>query len=341
MHATRWGILGPGKIARSFAHDLALAPGAELAAVGSRSGARARAFAQDYGAEAAYGSYEELLADSSIDVVYIASPHALHLEHARLALESGRHVLCEKPLTLSVAEAEEMIALARQHDRFLMEAMWTACHPVVLALRDRLRTGELGTPHHLHAELGFVVDAPPEDRMLDPSLGAGALLDMGIYPLTFAHLLLGEAEELTAYAVLSEEGIDMDIAIMGRYPGGALATMKASMSSWSSRRASLATERGRVVLDNFHHPDHATFNPVVPGGTNDGVRSAAPRRIDGATPVIGFGYAHEILEVGRCLAEGLRESPLVPHQQTLTVLRQMDDLRRQVGVAYSPAGPSS
>jgi predicted dehydrogenase len=233
MHATRWGILGPGKIARSFAHDLALAPGAELAAVGSRSGARARAFAQDYGAEAAYGSYEELLADSSIDVVYIASPHALHLEHARLALESGRHVLCEKPLTLSVAEAEEMIALARQHDRFLMEAMWTACHPVVLALRDRLRTGELGTPHHLLAELGFVVDAPPEDRMLDPSLGAGALLDMGIYPLTFAHLLLGEAEELTAYAVLSEEGIDMDIAIMGRYPGGALATMKASMS-WTT-----------------------------------------------------------------------------------------------------------
>ena len=121
-------------------------PGAELAAVGSRSGARARAFAQEFGAAAAYGSYEELVADPDVDVVYIASPHALHLEHARLAFEAGKHVLCEKPLTLSVAEAEEMIALAGEHDRFLMEAMWTACHPVILELRRRLRAGDFGTP---------------------------------------------------------------------------------------------------------------------------------------------------------------------------------------------------
>jgi predicted dehydrogenase len=334
MAATRWAILGPGKIARSFARDLALVDGAELVAVGSRSGARARAFAQEHGAGAAYGSYDELLADGSIDVVYIASPHALHLEHARLAMAAGKHVLCEKPLTLSVAEAEEMIALAREHDRFLMEAMWTACHPVVRALRDRLATGELGAPRHLHAELGFVVDASPDDRLLDPGLGAGALLDMGIYPLTFAHLMLGEVEELSALAVLSESGIDMDVAITGRYPGGALATMTASMTTWSSRRASIATDRGRIVLESFHHPDHATYTPVPPRGSDDGVHDTAPRRIEGDQPVIGLGYAHEIVEVGRCLAGGLRESPLVPHEQTLTILRQMDDVRRQIGVTY-------
>ena len=136
-----------------------------------------------------------------------------------------------------------------------MEAMWTACHPVVRAVQQRLaRAGEFGTPRHLHAELGFVVDHPPEDRLLDPALGAGALLDMGIYPLTFAHLMLGEAEELTATASLSESGIDLDIAIAGRYPGGALATMTASMTSWSAHRAEIATDRGRLVLEDFHHP---------------------------------------------------------------------------------------
>jgi predicted dehydrogenase len=231
-----------------------------------------------------------------------------------------------------------MIALAREHDRFLMEAMWTACHPVILGLRHRLVSGELGTPHHLHAELGFVVNGPAGDRLLDPALGAGALLDMGIYPLTFAHLMLGEAEELRATATLSDRGIDLDVSITGRYPGGILATMSASMTSWSSRRAAIATDLGRVQLDDFHHPAHAIFSPVAAGGTNDGVRSGAPRHIEGEIPVIGTGYAHEILEVGRCLAEGLRESPLVPHDQTLTILRQMDDIRAQIGVKYVAAG---
>ena len=183
-----------------FAADIGLVPGAELVAVGSRSGARARAFAEEYGAAAAYGSYEELVADPDVDVVYIASPHALHLEHARLAFEAGKHVLCEKPLTLSVAEAEEMIALAAQHDRFLMEAMWTACHPVILELRRRLPAGDLGTPRQLHAELGFVVPPDASARMSEPALGASALLDMGIYPLTLAHLMLGEAESIVATA---------------------------------------------------------------------------------------------------------------------------------------------
>ena len=157
----RWGILATGGIAHSFARDLAEVPGARLAAVGSRRLESARSFAQQYGADAAYGSYEELVADPEVEVVYIATPHALHLENARMAFEAGKHVLCEKPLTLNVAEAEEMVALARRHDRFLMEAMWTACHPVVRRLADDLRAGRFGTPRHLHAELGFRVDAPP------------------------------------------------------------------------------------------------------------------------------------------------------------------------------------
>ncbi len=269
---TRWGILATGKIARTFATDLALVPDAELVAVGSRSIGAAESFAATYGGTA-YGSYDELVADPDVDVVYVASPHSLHLEHARLAMAAGKHVLCEKPMTLSVSDAEEMVALAAHHDRFLMEAMWTACHPVVRAVVDGVRSGRFGRPRHLHAELGFVVDADPGDRMFDPALGGGALLDMGVYPLTMAHLLLGEAESLTATADLSERGIDLDVAVSGRYPGGALATMTASMTSWSSRAASLATDLGRLDLADFHHPTSATFTPYGTGGSDGGTRA--------------------------------------------------------------------
>jgi predicted dehydrogenase len=333
-----WGVLATGKITHAFARDLALVPGARLAAVGSRRLQNARDFAERHGGRdgvtAAYGSYEELVADPTVDVVYIATPHAFHLENARLCFEAGKHVLCEKPLTLDARDAAEMVRLAEEHDRFLMEAMWTACHPVIRALRERLRAGKLGTPRHLHAELGFRVDAGPDDRMFDPALGASALLDMGIYPLTFAHLMLGPAERLTATGDLSDRGIDLDIAVAGRYPGGALATLTASMTSWSSRTAAIGTDRGRIDLDDFHHPTHATFTPYETGGSNDSVARGGPVRIEGTEPVIGQGYGNEIAEVGRCLRAGLRESPLVPHEQTLTLLRQMDGLRAQVGVEF-------
>jgi len=321
----RWGILATGKIAHSFADDLALVPGAELTAVGSRRFESAQAFADQHGGRA-HGSYEDLVADPDVDVIYVATPHSMHLANTRLAFEAGKHVLCEKPLTLNLAQAEEMVRLAIEHDRFLMEAMWTACNPVIRTLADGVRAGRFGTPRQAFAELGFVVDQGPEHRLLDPSLGASALLDMGIYPLTFCHLMLGEAQSLTASAVLSDSGIDLDIAMTGRYAGGALGLMGASMTSWSSRAAAVATDEGRLdVPAQFHHPTYAVWTPA--GGE--------PERITGAAPVIGQGYGNEIAEVGRCLSEGLRESPWVPHAQTLTLMRQLDDVRRQVGVRYA------
>jgi predicted dehydrogenase len=349
-HTTRWGILATGKIAHQFAEDLLLTPGARLVAVGSRRLPAAEKFAATYSRDGAsvraHGSYEDLVADPEVDVVYIATPHAFHLDNARLAFEAGKHVLCEKPLTLNLADAEEMVALARRHDRFLMEAMWMACHPGIRALRQRLATGEFGTPRHVHAELGFVVGADPTDRMLDPALGASALLDMGVYPLTFAHLMLGEAQALSAQADLissapAEDGqsgeerysIDSLIALAGRYAGGAVATMAASITSWSSRRGAIATDRGRIELTEFHHPTSIVFtpNPDVADWTAE-AGPVEPVEIVPDEPVIGRGYGNEALEVGRCLAAGLRESPLVPHEQTLTLLRQMDEVRRQVGV---------
>ena len=324
----RWGILAPGRIARSFAANLRHVPGAEVVATGSRRLESAEAFAAEYGGRA-HRSYEDLVADPEVDVVYIASPHALHLEHARLALAAGRHVLCEKPLTLTVAEAEEMVALAREHDRFLMEAMWMACHPVIRAVLAGLAEGRFGTPRQLHADLGFVVERPPTDRIFDPSLGGGALLDMGIYPLTLADLLLGPADAWAGSAVLDERGIDVDVAVATRHAGGAVAALTASLTAVSARTATLATDTGRLELPaDFHHPPYAVWTPA------DG----EPERIEGLEPVLGTGLGNEAAEVARCLAAGLRESPLVPHEQTLRVLAGMDELRRQIGVRYSADG---
>jgi len=345
----RWGILATGKIAHAFATDLAHVPGAELVAVGSRRLASAEAFAEQYGrpggpAPRAYGSYEDLVADPDVDVIYIATPHSLHLDNARLCFEAGKHVLCEKPLTLSVADSEEMVALAREHGLFLMEAMWTACHPGVRALQRRLAAGEFGTPRHVHAELGFVVNADPSDRMLNPDLGAGALLDMGIYPLTFAHLMLGQARSLTAQADLvvargtdsGEEGaIDMSVAMTGAYDNGALATMHASMSSWSSAAAAIATDRGRIDVREFFHPTSMVFTPnAQKADWTDADVALEPVVIEPDEPVLGMGYGNEAAEVGRCLRAGLVESPLVPHEQTLTLMRQMEEIRQLTGIRY-------
>ncbi len=324
---TRWGISSTGGIAQSFARDLALVPGAVLGAVGSRSLESARSFADEFGnaSTRAYGSTAELVADPDLDVVYVASPHSLHHEHARLAIDAGKAVLCEKPLTLNTGEAADLIARATDRGVFLMEAMWMACNPVVLALVEGLAAGRLGQPKQLHADLGFVVEAPASDRMMDPALGAGGLMDMGPYPLTLAYLLLGAAEELTATAVFADSGIDLDVAIAGRYPGGAVAALTVSMTSTSPRSATLATTEGLLEIPaSFHEPVYATFTPT--GGV--------PERIEGRVPLLGKGLGNEAAEVQRCLGEGLLESPLVPHRQTMALMGQLDALRGQLGIVY-------
>lgn len=323
-----WGILATGKIAKGFATNLRETPGARIAAVGSRSHESAHAFVAEYGepGTTAHASYAALVADPAVDVVYIASPHSMHLEHARLAFDAGKPVLCEKALTLNTSDAEEMVRLARERGLFLMEAMWMACNPVMLAILSGLRSGRFGTPKQVRADLGFIVDRPPTDRILDPALGGGALLDMGIYPLTFAHLVLGEPEDVVAVASLSDQGVDLDVAVSGLYAGGAVSALTASMTSMSPRSASIATDTGRIdVPAEFHHPSHAVFTPAS---------GSAPVTITGDAPLYGTGLGNEAAEVMRCLREGLLESPLVPHEQTLSLMRQMDKIRSQIGVRY-------
>jgi predicted dehydrogenase len=322
---TRWGILATGNIARSFATDLHDVPDAVIAAVGSRSADSAQAFARELGDEHTHvhGSYDALVADPEVDVVYVASPHSHHLEHARLAFAAGKPVLCEKPVALSREDGQALFDSA--DGLFCMEAMWMACHPLVVDVGRRLRAGEFGTPHQVHADLGFVVPADASSRMWDPALGAGALLDMGIYPLTFARLMLGPFASVTGVGTLADSGIDLDVAIAARHENGAVSALTTSMTSNSPRTATVATDQGLLAFPwDFHHPSYAVWTP------SDG----EPERLEPPTPVLGTGLGNEAAHVQDCLRDGLVESPLVPHAQTLELMSVMDDLRAQLGVTY-------
>jgi len=320
---TRWGILATGKIARAFAQNLALLPEAELVAVASRRLDAAQRFAAEYGAGTAYGSYQELVADPSVDVVYVATPHALHKENVLMAFDAGKPVLCEKALTLNARDAEELVAAARERDLFFMEAMWMRCNPVIRRLQQLAASGALGRIQQVRADLGFVVDRPATDRLLAPELGGGALLDMGIYPVTFAWLFLGHPKQVEAVATLSESGIDVNLAISLGYASGAVASLTSTMTAWSPRTGSIATDTGRVDLaESFHQPTSATWSS---NGRTEVVRE----------DLIGTGLANEAQEVVRCLRNGETESPLVPLDDTVALLRLMDRIRHSIGLVYA------
>ncbi len=328
----RWGILATGKIATGFAQNLALLDECEIAAVGARRQESADAFAAEHGVARAYGDYGLLVADPDVDVVYVASPHALHREHVELAFEAGKPVLCEKAMTLTAADTEHLVGLARERNLFLMEAMWMRCNPLVRRLQQLFAAGHLGEPRQLRADLGFVVDKPPTDRLLDPALGGGALLDMGVYPLTFASLFLGQPSTIAAVASLSEAGADLDLAVSLGYASGAVAAITSTMTGWSPRTASIATDTGRIdVPEAFHHPTTVTWTPL--GGDPDFAGPPEPQLL--REDVIGTGLANEALEVVRCLRNGETESPMVPLDDTVALMRQMDTIRSQVGVRYA------
>lgn len=212
-----------------------------------------------------------------------------------------------------------------------------ACHPLIVLLRERTVAGDFGTPHQLVANLGFRVDAPPTDRLLAPELGGGVLLDMGVYPLTLAHLFLGEPESVEAVGTLSgpggDSGVDLDLSVSQRYAGGAVASLQSSMTSHLPRTAAIGFNEGRLDFPpGFHHPRSVTWTPY------DGRRAGEPVSIEPPAPVLGSGLGNEAAEVIRCLRAGELESPLVPHAQTLSVMRQMDAIRAKLGVVYPGEG---
>ncbi|MEV0429954.1 Gfo/Idh/MocA family oxidoreductase [Micromonospora sp. NPDC050495] len=321
---TRWGILATGYIAGRFAEDLRFVPGAELVAVGSRTRESAELFAQRHGASRAYASWAELAADPEVDVVYVATPHAAHHEATMTCLAGGKAVLVEKPCTLDLASSTELIETARARGLFLMEAMWMRTNPLILRLLELIADGAIGEVTHVRADFGAAGPFPPEHRMRARTLGGGALLDLGIYPLSLAHLLLGVPQHVRAWARISPELVDENTGIVLGWDSGAVATLSCGMIGATAITAAITGTTGRIDLpEPFYRPAAAVLHRA----------GAEPETIP-ADPT-GGGYQYEAIEVQRCLAAGLIESPLVPHSATLEVMALLDDIRARIGVSYA------
>lgn len=321
---TRWGILATGYIASRFVEDLRLLPDAEVVAVGSRSTVGAQTFADRYDIPRAYGSWSELAADGEVDVVYVATPHSAHHAAAMLCLEAGRAVLCEKPFTLDLTTTTELIETARDRDLFLMEAMWMRCNPTVLRVLELIADGAIGEVTTVRADFGLPGPIPPEHRLRARELGGGALLDLGIYPVSLAHLILGEPDGVRAWAKLSPEGVDENTGIVLGYDSGAVATLTCGLVGATPVTATITGTLGRIELaDPFFRPGTVT---VLRGGADPEVLAA---------DLVGGGYQYEAAEAQRCLRAGLRESPLVPHSATIEVMSLLDTIRAEIGVSYA------
>jgi predicted dehydrogenase len=319
----RWGILGTGGIARAFALGLMDAPGAVLAAVGSRTQEGADAFARQHGAQAAYGSYEALVAAPDVDIVYIGTPHPMHAENALLALGAGKAVLCEKPFAMNRREAAAVVALAQERKLFLMEAMWTRFLPALAEVRRIMAAGEIGAIAHVQADFGFAATTDPEHRVNKRELGGGALLDLGIYPLSIACALLGPVESVAAHAVMSATGVDATTAFTLKHAGGTLSVGSCSLRARSSCELTVSGSEGSIRMNRmFHLAESITVE----------VHGQAPRTI--STPYLGNGYTHEAIAAGECLRAGWIEHPLMTHAETLALMEALDEIRRQIGLRY-------
>lgn len=329
--SVRWGILATGGIAAAFTADLVDLPDAEVVAVASRTQASADAFAERFGIPRAYGDWNALAQDRDIDVVYVATPHSAHRAAAGLCLEAGRNVLCEKAFTLNAREAEELVALARARGSFLMEAMWMYCNPLVRRLKALVDDGAIGEVRHVQADFGLAGPFPPSHRLRDPEQGGGALLDLGVYPVSFAQLLLGEPSDVAARAVLSAEGVDLQTGALLSWDGGALASVHCSIVGGTATSASVTGSQGRIdVPYGFFFPDRFVLH-------RDG-RDPEEFRADPADGPRN-SLRHEAAEVMRALRAGETESPMVPLDSTLAVMRTLDAIRDRVGVRYPGEAP--
>jgi predicted dehydrogenase len=316
--ALRWGLLGTGWIADSFAADLPLGDSGRVVAVGSRSQESADRFADKFGIPNRHASYEALVADPEVDVVYVATPHPMHHANALLALQAGKPVLVEKAFTMNAAEARELVETARSKGLFLMEAMWTRFLPHIAEIRGLLAANALGDIVSVSADHGQWFAEDPEFRLFAPELGGGALLDLGIYPVSFASMVLGPPERILALISPAFTGVDGQTSMLFGYAGGAQAILTCTLFAKSPTRAAIVGTEARIEIDGiFYAPSSFTLI------SRDGKRTRFEK------PQEGRGLRHEADEVARCLKSGLLESPLMPLDETISIMETMDAVLAQ------------
>ncbi|MDE0326336.1 MAG: Gfo/Idh/MocA family oxidoreductase [Candidatus Poribacteria bacterium] len=323
----RWGILGPGGISHKFAIGLKAVPDTEIVAVGSRDLQRANTFADTFDIPYRHGSYIELVNDPEVDVIYVATPHPFHKECAMLCLEAEKAVLCEKPLTVDAGQAEELIAYARERKQFLMEAMWTRFLPVIVKVREWLAEGAIGEPRLLTADHGSRKTLSPEileGRLFNPKLGGGGLLDVGVYTVALAYMVFGAPSKITSLAHIGATNVDEQASILLGYDAGQIANLFCAIRTETSKEARIIGTEGSIHIPEFWQATSAT---LIRTGKD-------PVHIE--MPFIANGFENQVVEVINCLRERRLESRVMPLDESLSIIKTMDTVRKQWGLEYPP-----
>jgi predicted dehydrogenase len=317
----RWGIVGPGRIADKVVRDVPLVPGAQAAAVASRSIDRAEAFAAEHGIARAHGSYRDLIDDPDVDVLYIATPHPQHRAVALAALRAGKAIMVEKAFTVTPRATREIADLARASGVFAMEAMWTRFQPAVVRMRELMSDGAIGDVRAVQVDLGVRNPLKPGDRFTDRELGGGALFDLTVYPISFAQMLLGTPTAVAARGVVTDDGIDTEESVLLAFASGATAVLTATLRCATPGQARVFGTDGWIdVLPRFHHPETIVLHR----------HGREPEEI--TLPQVGGGYYHELVEVTECVAAGRPESATMPLADTVTVQEIMAEVAAQIGM---------
>ncbi|MBC8127937.1 MAG: Gfo/Idh/MocA family oxidoreductase [Gloeobacteraceae cyanobacterium ES-bin-144] len=319
----QWAIIAPGKIAHKFARELKIAHGGQLRAVLSRDIGRARAFATEHGASIAYDDLHALAADSAVDMVYVASPHNAHFDAVKIMLESGKAVLCEKPITINASQAAALIALSQSKRVFLMEAMWTRHLPIYARIHQWIEEGRIGEPRMVSSAFCFQAPRDPSNRLFNPALAGGGLLDLGVYSLAINQLVLGRRPSIiNATALMSQSGVDEMLSVSLRYENDAMAQFVCGFNSAFDNALVIGGEKGFIrVPARFIDPQEAILS-------SDGKIEALHETMRGE------GFVYQIEEAMRCFRFGEIESPRMPHADTLATMETMDEIRHQIGLRY-------
>ena len=318
----RIGIIGAGWIAEKMAQAIAPLKDVEIYAIASRSAEKAEAFAQKYKIPQAYGSYEAMAADPAIDLVYIATPHSHHYEHSMMALEQGKPVLVEKAFTANAAQAEKLIRTAEEKGIFITEAIWTRYMPLSHKVKEIMESGIIGQPRVLTATLCYMME--DKERIVKPELCGGALLDLGVYALNFARMYFGtDIVRTVSNCHLGPTGMDMHECISLSFADGRMANLQSGALCLNDRQGIISGTEGYIRIDNINCPE------VIEVWRNYQLEERYTKPEDMVN-----GYEYQVLECKRCIEAGLLESPMMPHQETISIMRQMDDLRQEWGVRY-------
>lgn len=318
-----WGIIGPGRIAHKFAKDLTAQKDARLHAVASRSKERAKTFADQYQATYHFGNYAELMDCPDLDVIYIATPHVQHWENTLMCLNAGIPVLCEKPFAMNLQQVQQMIALAREKQTFLMEAIWTRFSPSMKKTLELIQNDSIGEVISLKADFGFKAVFDPQKRLFNRDLGGGSLLDIGIYPVFLALLILGKPIGVKAFAKMSETGVDEECGVLLQFTGGKMAHLHSTLIASTKTEAFIYGTKGTIHMHSgWHRPTNITL-------IKEGER---PKEIQ--LEKQGFGYTYEIAEVVKCLSEKKLESDLLPLSFSRDLIELLDTIRAEAGIYY-------